>query len=91
MLGADAGTMVVEPVILQPRKPAPAFIVDAAPRRRGQLANHGQWRSSVLLDISSVYDVDGVDTVPHRPTARAEYRGPGRPQAATADRARTDS
>jgi hypothetical protein len=52
--------MVVEPVILQPRKPAPVTLVDAAPApgQATTMANAGVG----LLDISSVYDVDGVDT-----------------------------
>jgi Hydrazine synthase alpha subunit middle domain/WD40-like Beta Propeller Repeat len=60
VLSADAGTMVVEPVILQPRKPAPQILVDAAPAPgpAETMANAGVG----LLDISSVYDVDGVDT-----------------------------
>jgi hypothetical protein len=60
VLSADLGTMVVEPVILQPRKPAPQILVDAAPApgQAETMANAGVG----LLDISSVYDVDGVDT-----------------------------
>jgi Hydrazine synthase alpha subunit middle domain/WD40-like Beta Propeller Repeat len=60
VLSADTGTMVVEPVILQPRKPAPQILVDAAPApgQAETMANAGVG----LLDISSVYDVDGVDT-----------------------------
>jgi len=60
VLSADQGTMVVEPVILQPRKPAPQILVDAAPApgQAETMANAGVG----LLDISSVYDVDGVDT-----------------------------
>jgi hypothetical protein len=60
VLSADVGTMVVEPVILQPRKPAPVTLVDAAPApgQAETMANAGVG----LLDISSVYDVDGVDT-----------------------------
>jgi len=60
VLSADVGTMVVEPVILQPRKPVPATLVDAAPApgQAATMANKGLG----LLDISSVYDVDGVDT-----------------------------
>jgi hypothetical protein len=52
--------MVVEPVILQPRKPAPITLVDAAPApgQGATMATAGVG----LLDISSVYDVDGVDT-----------------------------
>jgi hypothetical protein len=60
VLSADVGTMVVEPVILQPRKPAPVTLVDAAPApgQAATMANAGVG----LLDISSVYDVDGIDT-----------------------------
>jgi hypothetical protein len=60
VLSADLGTMVVEPVILQARKPAPVTLVDAAPApgQATAMANAGVG----LLDISSVYDVDGVDT-----------------------------
>jgi hydrazine synthase alpha subunit-like protein/WD40 repeat protein len=60
VLSADLGTMVVEPVILQPRKPAPVTLVDAAPAV-GQAATMAS-AGVGLLDISSVYDVDGVDT-----------------------------
>ncbi len=60
VLSADVGTMVVEPVILQPRKPAPVTLVDPAPAAglAASMASAGVG----LLDISSVYDVDGVDT-----------------------------
>jgi hypothetical protein len=60
VLSADLGKMVVEPVILQPRKPAPVTLVDAAPAP-GQAATMAT-AGVGLLDISSVYDVDGVDT-----------------------------
>ncbi|MEO7209292.1 MAG: hypothetical protein ABI145_21585 [Steroidobacteraceae bacterium] len=60
VLSADVGTMVVEPVILQPRKPAPVTLVDAAPAS-GQATTMAS-AGVGLLDISSVYDVDGVDT-----------------------------
>jgi Hydrazine synthase alpha subunit middle domain/WD40-like Beta Propeller Repeat len=60
VLSADLGTMVVEPIILQPRKPAPVTLVDAAPAP-GQAATMAS-AGVGLLDISSVYDVDGVDT-----------------------------
>jgi hypothetical protein len=60
VLSADVGTMVLEPVILQARKPVPTTLVDAAPAPGFQqnMATAGVG----LLDISSVYDVDGVDT-----------------------------
>jgi hypothetical protein len=60
VLSAEVGTMVVEPVILQPRKPAPVTLVDPAPAP-GQAATMAT-AGVGLLDISSVYDVDGVDT-----------------------------
>jgi hydrazine synthase alpha subunit-like protein/WD40 repeat protein len=60
VLSADVGTMVVEPVILQPRKPPPVTLVDAAPAP-GQAATMAS-AGVGLLDISSVYDVDGIDT-----------------------------
>jgi hypothetical protein len=52
--------MVVEPVILQARKPVPTTLVDAAPAPGAQ-----QNRATAgvgLLDISSVYDIDGIDS-----------------------------
>jgi hypothetical protein len=60
LLSADVGTMVMEPVVLQPRSPAPSILVDAAPAPGAQqtMFNNGVG----LLNISSVYDVDGVDT-----------------------------
>jgi hypothetical protein len=60
LLSADVGTMVLEPIILQPRTPPPPILVDAAPApgQAATMANAGVG----LLDISSVYDVDGVDT-----------------------------
>jgi hypothetical protein len=60
VLSADAGMMVVEPIVLQPRTPAPQILVDAAPApgQASTMANSGIG----LLDISSVYDVDGIDT-----------------------------
>jgi hypothetical protein len=60
LLSADVGTMVMEPIVLQPRTPAPTTLVDAAPAPGAAetMANNGVG----LLDISSVYDVDGVDT-----------------------------
>jgi len=60
LLSADVGTMVLEPIILQPRTPPPTTLVDAAPAP-GQAATMAT-AGVGLLDISSVYDVDGVDT-----------------------------
>ena len=51
---------IVDPLFLQARKPAPTFIPDATPTGVAQqtLVND----SVGMLDISSVYDFDGVDT-----------------------------
>ncbi|MGO9506660.1 MAG: hypothetical protein ACLPXZ_04720 [Mycobacterium sp.] len=60
MLSADAGTEIVEPVILQARTPTPTFIPDFT---ASTTAQQDLVASSVgVLDISSVYDFDGVDT-----------------------------
>jgi Tol biopolymer transport system component len=60
ILSAEKGTEIVEPVILQARIPAPTFIPDSKPANSAQqtLVNNGVG----ILDISSVYDFDGVDT-----------------------------
>jgi hypothetical protein len=60
LLAAEAGTMIVEPVILQKRSPAPTFIADFKP---ANAASQNLVNATVgILDIASVYDVDGVDT-----------------------------
>jgi Tol biopolymer transport system component len=59
VLGADAGMMVVEPVVMQSRAPVPAF----PPVTTLTTAQQNMVAAQVgLLDISSVYDFDGVDT-----------------------------
>jgi Hydrazine synthase alpha subunit middle domain len=60
LLSAEEGSEIVEPVILQARTPVPAFIPDFAPTTPAQvtLVNNGVG----ILNISSVYDFDGVDT-----------------------------
>ncbi len=60
LLSASPGIMVLEPVILQARTPAPTYIPDATYTAAAatDMVNAGVG----LLDISSVYDVDGVDT-----------------------------
>ena len=60
LLSADAGTEIVEPLIMQARTPAPAFIADFTPTTTAEqnLVNGAVG----VLDISSVYDFDGVDT-----------------------------
>jgi len=60
LLSAEEGTEIVEPAILQARNPVPAFIPDFTPSNAAQqaLVNNGVG----ILNISSVYDFDGVDT-----------------------------
>jgi hypothetical protein len=81
VLGADAGMMVVEPVIMQARSPVPAF----PPVPTLTAAQQNMVAAQVgLLDISSVYDFDGIDTaVPNiaavsNPTQAAFYSRPAR-------------
>jgi hypothetical protein len=60
ILGAEANTVIVEPVIMQKRTPVPTFIPDVVPTgEAATLAGGGMG----ILDIRSVYDVDGVDAV----------------------------
>ncbi len=60
VLAAETGTMILDPVILQARKPAPVFLPDSRPSTPTQqnLVNAGVG----ILRIYSIYDVDGVDT-----------------------------
>jgi hypothetical protein len=60
VLSAESGVEIVEPVVMQARTPLPTFIPDAVPTTTaGQaLVTNGVG----ILDISSVYDFDGVDT-----------------------------
>lgn len=60
LIAAEAGTSVVEPVILQARNPPPTYIPDSTPQNPAQqeLVNN----EVGVLNISSVYDYDGVDT-----------------------------
>jgi hypothetical protein len=60
LISAEQGMEVVEPVVLQARAPLPTFIPDSNPTTAaGQtLVNNGVG----ILNISSVYDYDGVDT-----------------------------
>jgi hypothetical protein len=60
VLSAAPGMMIVEPVILQARLPAPTQLTDSAPSTTA--AQNMATAGVGLLDISSVYDVDGVDT-----------------------------
>ena len=60
LLSADPNSVVVEPVILQARTPVPTFIPDSSPTTPAQQA---MVTGGVgILDISSVYDFDGIDT-----------------------------
>ena len=60
VLSADPGMMVMEPVIMQARTPAPTFIRDAVPTDGPAKALYDAGVG--VLNISSVYDVDGTDT-----------------------------
>jgi hypothetical protein len=60
IITATAGTMVVEPVIMQARTPAPPQILDKV---AGVDLDQKLVSENVgLLDVRSVYDIDGVDT-----------------------------
>jgi Tol biopolymer transport system component len=60
VLSAVSGTEIVEPVILQARTPAPTYIPDYSPTT---VAAQNLAAAGVgILNISSVYDFDGVDT-----------------------------
>jgi len=74
LLSADAGTEIVEPIIMQARTPAPAFIADFTPTTT---AEHNLVNRAVgVLDISSVYDFDGIDTAKPNIATQAD---PGQP------------
>ncbi len=66
VLGADTGMMVVDPVVMQARTPVPPLATGiTAPSAAQQKMITAQ---TGLLDISSVYDFDDVDTaVPNIP------------------------
>jgi hypothetical protein len=63
VLSAESGVMVLEPVILQARNPAPPILTDGSSipvtTTAQNLVNNGVG----VLHISSVYDFDGVSTV----------------------------
>ena len=61
ILGAEANTVIVDPVIMQLRSPAPKFIADAVPAGAGANMAHNTNGGLGLLVIRSVYDFDGVD------------------------------
>lgn len=60
MLSAEQGTEIVEPVILQARTPAPTYIPDFEPTTPTEVNMVNDQVG--ILNISSVYDFDGVDT-----------------------------
>ncbi len=63
ILAAEANTVIVDPVIMQPRVPVPAFIPDFMPSGpAANLANNTNGGLGLLV-IRSVYDFDGVDSV----------------------------
>jgi Tol biopolymer transport system component len=73
VLSAAAGIMTVEPVILQSRKPVPTFIPDAVPTT---VAAQNEVTAGVgILDINSVYDVDGMDTATPNISAQSDPGG----------------
>ena len=63
ILGAEANTVIVEPVIMQVRTPVPTFIPDLVPTGAAAAMAHNTNGGLGLLVIRSVYDFDGVDTV----------------------------
>ena len=63
ILGAEAGMVIVEPVIMQARTPVPTFIPDVVPTgAAANLANNSNGGLGILV-IRSVYDFDGIDEV----------------------------
>ena len=60
LLSAEQGMEVVEPVILQARTPVPVYIPDFKPSTPAQETLFNDQVG--ILDISSVYDYDGIDT-----------------------------
>lgn len=60
ILAAQSGLTIVEPVIMQARTSVPPFVPDAIPA--GAAADLAA-KNVGLLDIRSVYDFDGTDTV----------------------------
>src|SRR5260370_16159064 len=65
ILGAEANTVIVDPVIMQARSPVPTFIPDFVPPSGSAAANLADNSNGGLglLVIRSVYDFDGIDMV----------------------------
>jgi hypothetical protein len=70
VISAEEGTEIVEAVILQARTPTPTYIPDFKPTTPAEqtLVNN----EVGILNISSVYDFDGVDTVKGGIAAQAD-------------------
>ncbi len=62
VLAAQSGMMTLDAVILQPRKPAPAYIPDLTSTTLTQTQQNLVGAGVGLINIASVYDFDGVDT-----------------------------
>jgi hypothetical protein len=70
VLSAEQGTEIVEPMVLQARVPVPTFI---PPLQVNTPAEQNLVNAEVgILNISSVYDFDGVDTAKPSITAQAD-------------------
>ena len=63
ILGAEASMVIVDPVVMQVRTPAPTFIPDVVPTGAAASMAHNTNGGLGLLVIRSVYDFDGADTV----------------------------
>ncbi len=63
ILAAESNTVIVEPVILQKRTPVPTYIPDVVPTGEAATLASNPNGGMGILDIRSVYDVDGVDAV----------------------------
>jgi len=72
ILGAEAGMVIVDPVIMQARTPVPAFIPDFVPTPGSAAANlaHNTNGGLGLLVIRSVYDSTEPTWCPPKPTAQ---------------------
>ena len=63
VLAAQAGLVIVDPVILQARTPVPAYLPDTVPTGAAATLADNSNGGLGLLKIRSVYDFDGADTV----------------------------
>jgi hypothetical protein len=70
ILSAEQGIEIVEPIILQARTPTPTFIPDFEPTTPAEEALVND--EVGILNISSVYDFDGVDTAKPSISAQAD-------------------